>query len=103
MAGYYGAAWKGAPMLKRLLEVEGRRDALWSVISRKRTVWTDTVHDRGGDVTHRIRLTRTNLIQAFAHGKDAHLRAEVIESTSHYMYRGRVNTITPDGTVIEET
>ncbi len=90
-------------MLKRLREVEGRREALWSVISRKRTVWTDAAHEHAGVATHRIRLTRTNLIQAFAHGKEAHLKAEVVETTSRHMFRGRVNTITPDGTVIEET
>lgn len=90
-------------MLKRLLETEGRGATVWSVISQKRIPGTDTVSERGGEITHKIRLSRTNLIQAFAHGKDAHLKAEVVSSTSRYMFRGRVNTITPDGSVIDET
>ena len=88
-------------MLKKILEVEGRGTALSSVFFRRKIRWVGTSNLNHAEVTHRIRLTRPNIIAAFSQGKNARLQAEVVASTAKGKYKGQRNTILLDGSIAD--
>ncbi len=88
-------------MVKRFLEVEGRGIALMSVVFARRVRWVGTSDLNHAEVTHGIRRTIPNLIEAFSKGTKAHLDAEVMRSSAKGMWKGQKNKITLDGSIVD--